>query len=210
MKRHLPLLSLAGFIGSAVSATAHPSQFHFLDRDLAGNLAGATQAGIVHPLTGLDHLLVMVAVGLWAVQIGGRALWLLPCTFVGSMMLGGAIGLVLSLRGVYHPFFEHGILASIVLLGVALGMAWRPSVLVSSLCVGVAGLCHGYAHGSEIPSGALPILFFAGMLIATSLLHASGVGAGTLLNRNPKVAVTVRATGLFLIAFAVYDLYFPL
>jgi urease accessory protein len=168
------------------------------------------QAGIVHPLTGLDHLLVMVAVGLWAVQIGGRAFWLLPCTFVGSMMLGGAMGMGLSLCGVHQPFVEHGILASILLLGVALGMAWRPSVLVSALCVGLAGLCHGYAHGSEIPSGALPILFFAGMLIATSLLLASGVGAGVLLNRNPKVAVTVRATGLFLIAFAVYDLYFPL
>ena len=208
MKRHLPLLSFAGLILSTVSAAAHPAQFHSLDRDLAGNLAGAMQAGILHPLTGLDHLLVMVAAGLWAVQIGGRALWLLPCTFVGSMMLGGAMGL--SLCGVHHPFFEHGILASILLLGVALGMAWRPSVLVSALCVGLAGLCHGYAHGSEIPSGALPVMFFTGMIIVTSLLLASGVGAGVLLNRNPKVAVTVRATGLCLLAFSLYDLYFPL
>ena len=200
MKRHLPLLSLAGLIGSAVSATAHPPQCHSMD------LGGATQAGFLHPFTGLDHLLVMVAVGLWAVQIGGRALWLLPCSFVGTMMLGGAIGL----GGVHYPLVEHGILASIVLLGVALGIAWRPSVLVSALCVGAAGLCHGYAHGSETPSSALPLMFFIGMVIATSLLHTFGIGGGLLMNRNPKIAVAGRATGLLLIAFAVYDFCFPL
>lgn len=199
MKRHLPLLSLACLIGSAVSATAHPAQCHSMD------LGGATQAGFLHPFTGLDHLLVMVAVGLWAVQIGGRALWLLPCSFVGTMILGGAIGL----GGVHQPLIEHGILASIVLLGVALGIAWRPSVLVSALCVGAAGLCHGYAHGSEMPSGALPLMFFIGMLAATSLLHAFGVGGGLLLKGNSKIALALRAMGLLLIAFAVYDLCFP-
>jgi len=200
MKRHLPLLSLAGLICSSVSATAHPAphaHFHSLD------MAGATQAGFLHPLTGLDHLIVMVAVGLWAVQIGGRALWLLPSSFVGSMMIGGAIGLC----GVHQPFVEHGILASIVLLGAALGMSWRPTLLISSLCVGAAGLCHGYAHGSEIPSGALHAMFFAGMIIVTSLLHASGVGAGLLL-RDQRFAMLMRTAGLFLITFAVYDFYY--
>ena len=197
MKRYLPLLFL---VGSTISASAHPAQFHSLD------IEGAAQAGFFHPLTGLDHLLVMVAVGLWAVQIGGRALWLLPCTFIGSMMLGGAIGLC----GVHQSFVEHGILASIVLLGVALGMAWRPPTLVAALCVGAAGLCHGYAHGSEMPSGTLPVMFFVGMVAATSLLHAFGVGGGLLLKLNPKIAVAVRVSGLFLIAFALYDFYFPL
>jgi urease accessory protein len=196
MKRSLPLLAL---FASVLTAAAHPAQFHSQD------LAGATQAGFFHPLTGLDHLLVMVALGLWAVQIGGRALWLLPCTFVGSMMLGGALGLC----GVHQLLVEHGILASIVLLGVALGMAWRPSTLVAAACAGAAGLCHGYAHGSEMPSGALPILFFIGMVAATSLLHAFGVGGGLLLNKNPKIATGMRAAGLMLIAFAVYDFYFP-
>jgi urease accessory protein len=173
------------------------------------DMGGATQAGFLHPLTGFDHLLVMVAVGLWAVQIGGRALWLLPCSFVGSMMLGGAMGLSLGLGGIHQSFVEHGIIASIVLLGVALGMVWRPSTLVAALSVGAAGLCHGYAHGSEMPAGALPVMFFGGMVVATSLLHAFGVGGGLLLNKNPKIAVAVRVAGLFLIAFALYDFCFP-
>jgi len=198
MKRHLPLLLLIGLFGSAVAATAHPAQFHSQD------MAGAAQAGFLHPLTGLDHFLVMVAVGLWAVQIGGHALWLLPCSFIASMMLGSFLGLC----GVHQPFVGYGILASIVLLGTALGMALRPSLLISLLCVGAAGLCHGYAHGSEMPSGALPVMFFAGMVIATSLLHAWGVGGGLLL-RNQKFAMLMRTAGLCLLAFAVYDFYFP-
>jgi len=201
MKRHFPLLLLIGLFGFAVAATAHPSQFHSQD------LAGVARAGFLHPLTGLDHLLVMVAVGLWAVQIGGRALLLLPSFFVGSMMLGGALGL--GLYEVHQPFVEHGILASIFLLGAALGMAWRPSLLISSLCVGAAGLCHGYAHGSEMPSGALPVIFFTGMIIVTSLLHASGVGAGLLL-RGQKFSMLMRITGLCLLVFSVYDFYFQL
>ncbi len=202
MKRLLPLLSLAGLICSSVSATAHPAphaHFHSLD------MAGAAQAGFLHPLTGLDHLLVMVAVGLWAFQIGGRALWLLPCSFVGSMMFGGALGLC----GVHQPLVEHGILASIVLLGTAFGMAWRPPSLIAVLCVGAAGLCHGYAHGSEMPSGTLPLMFFVGMVIATSLLHACGLSGGLLL-WSQKFTMLMRTAGLFLIAFAVYDFYFPI
>jgi urease accessory protein len=124
--------------------------------------------------------------------------------FVGSMMLGGAVGLC----GVHQPLVEQGILASIVLLGVALGMVWRPSTLIAAACVGAAGLCHGYAHGSEMPSGALPIMFFIGMVAATSLLHAFGIGGGLLLNKNPKIAMGIRAAGLMLIAFAVYNFYF--
>jgi urease accessory protein len=196
MKRYLPLLFL---VGSTLSASAHPAQFHSLDME------GAAQAGFLHPLTGLDHLLVMVAVGLWAVQIGGRALWFLPFSFIVSMMLGGSIGLC----GVHHSFVEHGILASIVLLGVALGMAWRPPTLVAALSVGAAGLCHGYAHGSEMPLGTLPVMFFAGMVIATSLLHTCGIGGGLLL-RNHKLAMATRMAGLFLICFAVYDVCFPI
>jgi urease accessory protein len=123
------------------------------------------------------------------------------------MMLGGALGL--GLCGVHQPFVEHGILASIFLLGAALGMAWRPSLLISSLCVGAAGLCHGYAHGSEMPSGALPVIFFTGMIIVTSLLHASGVGAGLLI-RGQKFSMLMRITGLCLLVFSVYDFYFQL
>jgi urease accessory protein len=162
------------------------------------------EAGFVHPLTGLDHLLVMVAVGLWAVQLGGRALWFIPSAFVGSMIMGGAVGLC----GVHQPFVEHGIIASIVLLGVALGMAWRPPLAVAFISVCFAGLCHGYAHGSEMPSGALPVMFFAGMVAATSILHACGVGGG-LLMRNKSFPIAMRASGFLLLGFAAYDILFP-
>jgi urease accessory protein len=192
MKRLLPLLLL---VGSIAPAMAHPVQCHSQD------LVSAGQAGFLHPLTGLDHLLVMIAVGLWAVQLGGRALWLLPCSFVGSMMIGGALGLT----GIHQPLVEHGILASIILLGTALGMAWRPSQLIASLCVSAAGLCHGYAHGSEIPSGAIPILFIAGMMAGTALLHVLGLGGGLIIKHH-RFQSAIRVSGFMLLAVAVYSL----
>ena len=195
MKRILPFLFLAG---ASVPAMAHPAQFH------AQSLSDATQAGFLHPFTGLDHLLVMVALGLWAVKLGVRALWLLPVSFVASMFLGGITGLC----GIHLAIVEHGILASIILLGVALGMNWRPSTLVASLCVGAAGLFHGYAHGSEMPSGALPTMFFAGMIAATTLLHVMGIGSGLLLRQN-RFLLATRAIGFLLLAFAAYDFCFP-
>jgi urease accessory protein len=190
MKRLLPLLLL---VGSVAPAMAHPAQFHAGDPSVA--------SGFFHPFGGFDHLLVMIATGLWAVQLGGRALWLLPCSFVGSMMIGGALGL----SGIHAPFVEHGILASIILLGIALGMSWRPSLLVAALCVAAAGLCHGYAHGSEMPSGASPILFIAGMVTGTALLHTLGVGSGLLLKQY-RFPLAIRASGFMLLAVAVYSL----
>ena len=188
MKRFLsPVLLLL----SALPATAHPAIFHKLDA------ADAARIGFFHPFSGLDHLLVMVAVGLWAVQIGGRALWLLPCSFVGAMLAGGTA----ALSGFHAPVAESGILASIVLLGAALGMAWRPSLLIASVFVAAAGLCHGYAHGSEMTAGLIPAVFFAGMIAATSLLHAIGVGSGLLMVR-PRFVITIRVAGLLILSFA--------
>jgi urease accessory protein len=196
MKRLLPLLV---FSGSALSLSAHPAIFH------GAGAGAAASAGFLHPLTGLDHLVVMVAVGLWAVQMGGRALWALPCAFVGSMMIGGVTGLA---SGIAAPVAEHGIVASIFLLGAALGMAWRPSLLWAILLTSLAGLCHGYAHGSEMPSGLLPLLYFAGMVGATAILHAAGVGAGSLA-RRAKAPLLLRASGVAVLLFAIYDTLFP-
>jgi len=198
MKRISSLLFAICSIGTS-SAWAHPAVFHALSP------SDAASAGFLHPFTGLDHLLVMVAVGLWAVQIGGSAIWLLPCSFIMSMMFGGIMGLF----GFHQPLFEHGILASIVLFGVALGMAWRPATPVALICVGVSGFCHGYAHGSEMPSGALPLLFFAGMVGATMLLHAFGVGGALVLCKRPRLSMAMRAAGVLLLAFAAYDFLFP-
>lgn len=188
MKRSLPLLIL---LGSTFSAMAHSAAFHAVDA------IGATQVGFLHPFIGLDHLLVLVAVGLWAAQIGGRALWLLPSAFVGSMFLGGSAGLF----GIHQPLVEHGILASIIMLGVALGIAWSPSLLIASLSVGAAGLCHGYAHGFELPVGVLPSLFLAGMVAATALLHTLGVIMGLSFRQN-SFSMVFRTAGLLLLAFA--------
>ena len=191
------LLTFLIFIGSAFSIMAHPAHFH-------GDLGSAAEAGFLHPFTGLDHLLVMVAVGLWAVQIGGRALWLLPCSFVGAMLLGGILGL----SGYHLTVIDSGILASIVLLGAALGMAWRPPVWSAALFVGAAGLCHGYAHGSEISAGLIPAVFFVGMVSATSLLHAMGVAGGLVFQRN-RFLLATRIAGVILLSFALYAFFCP-
>jgi urease accessory protein len=171
---------------------AHPQAYH------AMNASGAAQAGFFHPFTGLDHLLVMVAVGLWAVRLGGRALWMLPCAFVLPMILGGVGGMGSAPR----PLIEQGITASLLLLGAALGMAWRPSLPVALGLVAVCGAFHGFAHGSEMPAGSIPLLFLAGMAAATSLLHAGGVASGLSLDgKRPKPAF--RIAGLALIIFSV-------
>lgn len=195
MKRSLPLLLV---LGSSLPAMANPTAFHSMDSGLA------THAGFLHPFAGLDHLLVMVAVGLWAAQIGGRALWMLPASFVGSMLLGGSLGLF----GFHQAFIEHGILASIIMLGVALGITWRPSLLIASLCVGAAGLCHGFAHGSEMPVGMIPALFLAGMVASTALLHTLGVILGLSFRRD-SFPVVCRAAGLLLLAFALSQVFRP-
>lgn len=201
MKRPMPLLPslllILSVLGFTLPAMAHPSAFHAVGSDSAASL------GLLHPFTGLDHLLVMVAVGLWAVQLGGRALWLLPCSFVGAMLVGGLLGL----SSHHASFVEHGIVASLLLLGAALGMAWRPPVFIASLGVGAAGICHGFAHGGEIPVGSTPVLFLAGMVCATALLHMGGLMFGTAFQRN-GLNRAIRVAGFGLLAFAAFTLAF--
>lgn len=174
---------------------AHPAASHAFDP------TGAVQTGFLHPLSGLDHLLVMIAVGLWAVATGGRALWLLPCSFVGSMMLGGLAGM----GHAPQPVIEHGIAASLLLLGAALGMVWKPSLSVSLPLVALCGAFHGFAHGSEMSPGSQPLPFLAGMAAATALLHAGGV-AGGLSFRGNRFQPCLRVAGLILISFSVIKL----
>lgn len=171
---------------------AHPEAAHAI------NALEAARAGFFHPLTGLDHLLVMVAVGLWAVRLGGRALWMLPCAFVLPMILGGVAGM----GSTSQPLIEHGITASLLLLGAALGMAWKPSLPVALGMVALGGVCHGFAHGSEMPAGSMPLLFLASMTVATSLLHAGGVAAG-LSCEGRRLEPALRIAGLVLIIFSV-------
>ncbi|WP_455270765.1 HupE/UreJ family protein [Rhizobium herbae] len=191
MKRRL-LLAAASFAASTVPAFAH------LDPAEHGSL----MAGFTHPLSGLDHILVMIAVGLWAAQIGGRALWVVPSAFVGTM----AFGFALAMAGIHLPFVEPAILASVVALGLLVAMAVRMETVACAAVVGVFALFHGYAHGGELGgAGALP--FSTGFVIATALLHIAGIGLGLGVSRLSSGRIISRLLG-GLTAFAGLALIF--
>ncbi len=138
---------------------------------------GATSGfahGFGHPLSGMDHLLAMLAVGLWAAQTGGRALWAVPLTFVGVMAAGGVLGMA----GIPLPPAETGIVLSVLMLGVLVAASVRLPLVASMAIVGLFALCHGHAHGTEVPATASGLTYGAGFLAATALLHAAGIGLG--------------------------------
>jgi len=145
--------------------------------------------GFLHPLTGMDHLLAMLAVGLWASQQRGRAMWLIPLTFVGVMALGGALGLA----GAYVPGAEWGITASVLVLGGLIATMKRFHPSLAMLLVGFFALFHGYAHGREMPSAAGAWEFSLGFVSATILLHALGLSLG-LTVRNQRALRWAGAT----------------
>lgn len=171
-------------IATAIFAAATAPAFAHLNPQEHGSF----MAGFSHPLFGSDHILAMVAVGIWAAQIGGRALWVVPSAFVGTM----AVGFLLALGGVQLPFVEPAILASVIALGLLVAMAVRLPVAAAAAVVGVFALFHGHAHGGELGSaGALQ--FGLGFVIATALLHMAGIGLGLGIARfGPVVA---RALG---------------
>ena len=164
-----------------IEAAAHPGM-HGLE---AG---GGLWSGLLHPLGGLDHVLAMVAVGLWAVQRGGKATWLVPGAFVTIMLVAALYG------GVAAPFTEAGILGSVVVLGLLVLFRIRPPVLVGMMIVGAFAVLHGQAHGAEAPAGALLTWYAAGFTLATVLLHGVGIALGRLLERG-GYAVLLRAAG---------------
>jgi urease accessory protein len=144
---------------------------HIQQGEAAGFLTG-----FVHPISGLDHVLAMVAVGLWGAQLGAPAIWVLPVAFPLVMAMGGMLGLM----GVPIPGIEYGIAASAILLGGAVLFEVRASLVVTALLVGVFAVFHGHAHGTELPSGQSALLYSMGFVIATGCLHALGIGIGTL------------------------------
>ena len=151
---------------------------------------GSFMAGFSHPLFGLDHILVMVAVGLWASQIGGRALWLVPAAFVGTM----AFGFGLAVAGVDLPFVEPAILASVVALGLLVAMAARFDTIASAALVAAFALFHGHAHGGEL-GAAGAASFGIGFVVATALLHAAGIAIGLGISRIANGAILARIIG---------------
>jgi urease accessory protein len=146
--------------------------------------------GLEHPLTGLDHILAMFAVGLWAAQRGGRAIWFVPLTFVLVITLGGALGM----SGVSLPFVEQGIAISVLILGVFIAAAVRMPLTISAAIVGLFAISHGYAHGTEIPITASGLTYTVGFIAATFALHATGISVG-LASQRLHSSQAVRYTG---------------
>lgn len=138
-----------------------------------GEAAGLL-AGLAHPISGMDHVLAMVAVGLWGAQLGSPAIWLLPVAFPMVMALGGVLGLV----GVPIPGVEYGIAASAVLLGAAVMFELRPPLAAAAALVAFFAVFHGHAHGTEVPPGQSAMLYSMGFVVATGCFHAMGIGVG--------------------------------
>ena len=173
------------------------AQAHILPNDVHG-----FGSGFAHPLHGLDHMLVMVAVGLWAGQLGGRARWLVPASFVGVMVLGGA----LAMAGLRVPFTEEGMMLSVLVLGVLIAVAARFPLPASMAIVGIFALFHGHSHGTEMPANAVGYVYGAGFALATVLLHVSGIGLANVVHsvKLPVVrwaGAAIAVTGICLWAF---------
>ena len=173
----------------ATPALAHTTQ----------GLGAGFLSGFRHPLNGIDHLLAMIAVGIWGTQLGQPAIWLLPVTFPLVMSVGGALGV----RGVPMPGVEIGVAASALVLGVMIMLAARPRITVAAILVGVFAIFHGYAHGAELPRAADPLAYGVGFVLVTGLLHASGI-AIALIDRWALGALALRAMGA---AIGVVGLY---
>jgi urease accessory protein len=193
MKRITTIAGLA--VAAAIApglAFAHTGQ---------GEASGLAH-GFLHPVGGLDHILAMATVGLFAALLGGRALWVVPASFVLMMAAGGVLGMT----GFEPPFVELGIAASIIVLGAAVALN-RPAPLYAAMAlVGFFATFHGFAHGTEMPAGASGLAYALGFMAATASLHAAGVALGLLLQRAlPPAAIrlaggAVAAIGLAILA----------
>ena len=149
--------------------------------------------GFAHPMSGLDHVLAMVMVGVFAWQLGGRALWLVPATFVLVMALGGALGVA----GIQVPFVETGIALSVIVLGAVVALGVKAPAAMTMGLVGLFAVFHGHAHGIEMPEDAGGVAYAAGFMIATALLHVAGIGVGFLIGKasDSYGPAVVRSTG---------------
>lgn len=179
-----------GLISLSAPASAH----------LLGMHGAGFEEGITHPYTGLDHLLVMLAVGVWAAQQGGRALWSIPLAFVVMMTLGG----ILALTGMQLPMVETGIATSVLVLGLLIAFSARLPLAAGATLVGIFALFHGHAHATEIPLAASPVAYALGFILATAALHGIGIALGKYLKDGslPWLQLSgaaVAATGIWLI-----------
>ncbi len=172
-----------------------------LAHEQQGQAAGFV-TGLLHPVSGLDHVLAMVAVGLWGAQLGAPAIWLLPVTFPLMMAFGGFLGLI----GVPLPGVEIGIAASAILLGAMVALQARPPLVLAGLLVAFFAVFHGHAHGTELPAGQSGLLYSLGFVVATGLLHAVGISIG-LIHRWSSGCLLLRGAGVVVTLAGVFFLW---
>ncbi|SFD90277.1 HupE/UreJ family protein [Roseivivax sediminis] len=177
------------FALALAAALAAGPAFAHLDPGAHGSFA----AGASHPVFGTDHVLAMVAVGLWAAMLGGRALWALPAAFVGAMVFG----FIVALGGLPLPVVEPMIVASVLVLGLLTAAALRLPLGAAAGIVGLLGVFHGHAHGAEM-GGASALAYLAGFALATAGLHAAGVAAGMVLTKRAEFVLRGLGAGVAL------------
>jgi urease accessory protein len=162
---------------------------------------GGLLSGLSHPLFGFDHLLAMLAVGIWGAQMGGRLVWVLPMVFPLVMAVGGLLGIA----GISLPAVEVGIALSVLALGLAIAGALRPPEIAAVLLIAVFAVFHGHAHGAELPAAADPVAYAVGFVVATGLIHLAGIALGLTIGRMFEGRLS-RGLGGLIAAAGVYFL----
>jgi len=178
--RYLTLIIVLGFSSLAFAHTGEGAVGGFI-------------SGLFHPVLGLDHVIAMVAVGLWGAFLGMPAIWLLPVVFPLVMAFGGILGIL----GVPVPAVEIGIAVSAIALGALVAFAARPPIWIAAIIVGIFAIFHGHAHGTELPEAANALAYSLGFVLATGILHATGIAFG-LLTKWPAGRVAVRSGGVII------------
>jgi urease accessory protein len=199
MKKELKYLNLlvglsvlVPFFALTPSAHAHVQQ----------GQAVSFMTGLEHPWSGLDHVLAMIAVGLWGAQLGNPAIWTLPITFPLVMSLGAMMGLL----GIPLPGIEIGIAISAIVLGIMVLGEVRPKLIVAATLVGCFAVFHGHAHGTELPAGQSGLLYSMGFVIATGCLHGIGIAIG-LIHRWPLGKLALRGSGAVIAVMGLFFLW---
>ena len=167
-----------------------------------GGQAAGFITGLQHPWSGLDHILAMIAVGLWGAQLGSPAIWMLPIAFPMMMAMGAMMGLL----GIPVPGVEIGIALSAIVLGTMILAEVRPKLVIAIAMVGIFAIFHGHAHGTELPPGQSGLLYSMGFVIATGCLHGVGVALG-LVNSLSAGKLALRGAGTFIAVMGVFFLW---
>lgn len=193
-KRHVTPVSFFTLIILCLIAT--PVMAHTEE-----GIVGGFISGFLHPIYGPDHVVAMVAVGMWGAFLRQPAIWVLPVTFPLVMAFGGALGVI----GLPLPYVEVGIALSAIVLGLMVVLAARPPLWIAALLVAVFAIFHGHAHGAELPEASNPLTYAIGFVLATGLMHLVGIAFGTL-TKTRNGSYVVRAVGALISASGVYFL----